>query len=682
MSAMESPVPARAPRGARLLALLAGGTTVLVVALPLVAGYGAVLARLARQLAATGELPAPSWWTPWPLHAARLTVLLLFALDLGLWIALVGLLPLDDLPGAPFESLRRRLRRRWLLAMTPVYPVAAALAGARLLARAGSTCAAGAWWFLPGVLGRDHGEGARAWIAGERGILAFFAAAFLLHLLVLAGPSRPRRWLARVAAALAAGTVLLATGLAVVLPLVVGAPWQAAAVARRELLASFPGLADLDPIARDDLAWNAFARTAADGPAFRGRPPWTLPPEVVALPPAPLAGLDGIAVRLVVPGDPGQAPAAMPTGMEWRIPRDGATVPLPLPRPFHGTRVLKADRGLPWSRVAAAMTRIGPGPLRIGLRPAPCGPPRALPPGHAPALVIATGPLPAGGPRGTVPLPFPPGTVLPRTPDPPRPHPGRARPGRRDPLVREQPLDVLWQQALPLPRAVPPGPSGLVRLAVPREAAWDDVARAIVAEVLAGARRVELYTVGGPEQAGSETAQARRVGGRIRLPGAERLPGVLDEGLQDAVDRLVAVQAPPEQAREGLADLGRLPPLQLLLHQLVEVDVEERVLLRVGIGPLPERPVLPVVLEDRQQAALRLGEGLPLVPSLPQAPDRRPAQLGEGPQGGGIPLPVSRAGHRRSSPSSSRTRSGSTGGGAVSLTTARLPSNSRREYRP
>ncbi len=488
---MRDTRPGRAPRGARQLALLAGGITVLVVALPLVAGYGGILAALAHQLAAVGECPAPSFWAPWPLHGTRIAILLMFALDLGLWIALLGLLPLEDVPGAPFLSLRRRLRRRWLLAMTPVYPVVAALAGARLLARAVSACGAGATWFLPGILGIDHGAGARAWIAGERGLLAFFAAAFLLHLLVLAGPSRPGRWLGRVAVLSAGGGVLLAAGIGLVLPVVVGAPFRAAATAREELLHAFPALADVDPIARDDLAWNAFVRTAADGPALRGRPPWALPPSVVALPPAPVAGLAGLPLRIAGPAEP----ATGGTGLEWRIPLEGPAVPLPLPRPFRPTRVLKADRALPWHRVRDHLLALGPGPLRVGLAPVPCGPPRAIPPGPAPVVVLRNGHLPGDGPpTGQLPLPFPQGTALPPGGTERAPWPGRVRPGRRDLFSRELPTDVLWQRALPLPVPVVPDENGTVRLAVPPVTPWDDVARALLAETLAGARRIELWT--------------------------------------------------------------------------------------------------------------------------------------------------------------------------------------------
>ena len=488
---MRDAVPGRAPRGARLLALLAGGITILVVALPLVAGYGGILATLARQLAAAGEFPAPSFWEPWPLHGTRIAILLMFALDLGLWIALLGLLPLEDVPGAPFLSLRRRLRRRWLLAMTPVYPVVAALAGARLLARAVTACGAGATWFLPGVLGIDHGAGARAWMAGERGLLAFFAAGFLLHLLVLAGPSRPARWFARIAILAAGGILLLLAGTGFLLPLVVGPPWQAAATARQEIRDAFPALSDLDPIDRDDLSWNAFVRTAADGPALRGRPPWALPPSVVALPPAPLAGLAGLPVRLAGPANRETAPG----GLEWRLPLEGPAVPLPLPRPFRAVRVLKADRALPWHRVRDHLLSLGPGPVRVGFAPVPCGPPRAIPPGTAPLLVIRDGdPPPGGPPTGRIPLPFPEGTVLPADGMDRAPWPGRVRPGRRNLFVRESPTDVLWQRALPLPVPVAPGEDGTVRLAVPAGAPWDDVARALLAETLVGARRIEAWT--------------------------------------------------------------------------------------------------------------------------------------------------------------------------------------------
>ncbi len=673
MGPMRDSRPGRAPREARRLALLAGGITILAVALPLVAGYGGILASLARQLAAAGEQPAPSFWAPEPLHAARVAVLLLFALDLGLWISLLGLLPLDHVPGAPFLSLRRRLRRRWLLAMAPAYPVAAALAGARLLARAVGACGAGATWFLPGILGLDHGAGARAWISGERGLLAFFAAAFLLHLLFLAGPSRPARWLGRVAALLAAGALLQAASTRLLLPLVVGTPWRAAAVAREELLASFPALAGLDPIDRDDLAWNAFVRTAANGPALRGYPPWALPATVVALPPAPLAGLSGVPVRL-----PGRAPAGgKPGGTEWRLPLAGSPVPLPLPRPFHAVTVLKADRALPWDRVRALLRRIGPGDLRLGIAPVPCGPPRAVPPGPGPELVLREGSPPAGAdPAARVPLPLPEGFPPPPARPGRPPRPGRVRPGRKDLFARERPTDVLWQRALPLPRPATPAADGTVRLVVPPAAPWGDVARAILAEILAGARRIELWT---PGDGSSEAAEAGRPGRRVGLPGAERLPGVLDERLEDPVDRLVPVESPGGQPGQRGAGLRRFSPGQLGLHHLVQVDVEKGVLVGVRVGALPERPVLPVLLQDGQQPAFRVGQVLPVVPPGPQPPDRLPAGLREGPESLGVPAAV--PGHRPS-PASSRTRSGSSGAGAVALTTARCPSNRSREYFP
>jgi len=502
---------ARAPRAALRRALIAALLATLAIQLPLVVGYARIQSDAWTEMARRGIYPVPEYYGFLPLQGPRLVAMSLFAIDIGTWVALLTLLPLEGrIPGV-FAEARRRLRRRWLLAHAPLAPLAAVLGGTRLFGEAMHESGAGAAWFVPGLLAVPGTPAAELWVSVEQIVLFALSAAMLVHLTLLAGVVRPARWLRNTLLLAAAGLALALVSWWVVVPAADHGLSAATRAARDEAVRACPGVAPLAATARGAVLFEAFERTTADSPALRERPPYELPLEIAILPPLALPLAAGIAVDLSArAADAPGRPDGLPGGSELTVDGDGGAIVLPLPGECGTTRVAKIDRITPWSAVVPLLQELGDGPLRLGYRAAPAGRPlRPAAAASAPRLAVGVAGLPPGVPRAKVPLPF--GRKLAKGTPLPDGEIGRWRRLRRERLLphdREAPLDVVWRDALP-PAAPPPlDAEGRVALVTPDDAAWDDVLRAIAAAARAGARTIYVVSPG-PESEPASSASSR-----------------------------------------------------------------------------------------------------------------------------------------------------------------------------
>jgi hypothetical protein len=504
---------ARAPQAALRRAVVAALLATLAIQVPLAVGYARVQSDAWAEMARRGIYPVPEYYGFFPLQGPRLVAMSLFALDVGCWVALLTLLPLEGRPPGVFADARRRLRRRWLLAHAPLAPLAAVLGGTRLFGEAMHESGAGAAWFVPALLAVPGTPAAELWVQVEQIVLFALAAAMLVHLALLAGVVRPARWLRNTLLIAVAGLGLALFSWWVVVPAADRGLTAAMRGARAEAVEACPGAAALPATARGAVIYQAFERTTSDAPALRERPPYELPLEIASLPPLALPLAGGVAVELAARGEGGAGGRdGLPAGHALTVDGDGGAIVLPLPGECGSTRVAKIDRIAPWSAVVPLLRELGDGPLRLGYRAALTGRPlRPLDAGRAPRLVVGGLAVPAGVPRARVPLPF--GRKLAEGAPLPDGEAGRwrrLRPGRLLPHDRESELDVVWRDALP-PAAPPPvDAEGRVALLVPDDAAWDDVLRAIAAAARAGARTIYLPSAGpGSEAVPSASSRAR-----------------------------------------------------------------------------------------------------------------------------------------------------------------------------
>lgn len=490
---LRSMIPgSRAGRSATGKALAAGLVALALVHLPLVIGYGILQRTDWGQIIATGVFPAPAFYTGWPLQYLRLMALSLFSLDLALWVALLMLLPLEDLGETVFHEARKRLRRRWLLTHAPLVPIAGFLVGARFFSEALALSGAGAAWFDPLTIASVHPAPAASWIRGEHMLMLSLMACFLIHLGLLAGLMRPLHWLRNMLLLLLAAAALTLIDHRLILPATDGGLLRSMTRARQEAERVCPEIRGRSALQTTEWLYDTFARTAADSPALRGLPAPMLPRSVVALPPLPLISETGLAVVLETGGSLGLA-----GGSELRVTGNSNVVSWTGISPCRDARVLKIDRGLKWKQVRPVIERAGSGPLQLAFQSMPQRRPRTLRPDAQPVLyLVRPGDQPPPGiPQTELPLGFagplrPPGRSLP--PEQLR----RIEPPRTDPYLRERPLDPLWQDALPLPLPPPEDTEGRTVLRVPGGAAWDDVLRGIAAAATGGSRRIYLVTRG------------------------------------------------------------------------------------------------------------------------------------------------------------------------------------------
>jgi hypothetical protein len=502
---------ARAPRAALRRALVAALFATLAIQLPLVVGYARVQSDAWTEMARRGIYPVPEYYGFLPLQGPRLAAMSLFAIDIGTWVALLTLLPLEGRVPGVFAEARRRLRRRWLLAHAPLAPLAAVLGGTRLFGEAMHESGAGAAWFVPVLLAVPGTPAAELWVRVEQIVLFALAAAMLVHLSLLAGVVRPARWLRNTLLIAAAGMALALASWWIVVPAADRGLSDAMRAARDEATLACPGVVPLSATARGAVLFQAFERTTADAPALRERPPYELPLEIASLPPLALPLAGGVAVDLSArPAQAQGRPAGLPGGCQLTVDGDGEASVLPLPDQCGATRVAKIDRIARWSSVVPLLQELGDGPLRLGYRAALTGRPlRPLAAANAPRLAVGDVGLPPGVPRARVPLPF--GRKLAKgmlLPDEEIGRWRRLRSGRVLPHDREAALDVVWRDALP-PAAPPPvDAEGRVALVTPDDAAWDDVLRAIAAAARAGARTIYVVPPG-PESAPVPSASSR-----------------------------------------------------------------------------------------------------------------------------------------------------------------------------
>ncbi len=500
-----------APRPALRRALIAALLATLAIQLPLVVGYARIQSDAWTEMARRGIFPVPDYYGFLPLQGPRLVAMSLFAIDIGTWVALLTLLPLEGRVPGVFAEARRRLRRRWLLAHAPLAPLAAVLGGTRLFGEAMHESGAGAAWFVPGLLAVPGTPAAGLWVSVEQIVLFALSAAMLVHLSLLAGVVRPARWLRNTLLIAAAALLLALVSWWVVVPAADHGLSAATRAARAEGLEACPGIAPLAATARGALLFEAFERTTADAPALRGRAPYELPLEIAILPPLSLPLAAGVAVELAArTADGSGGPAGLPPGYELYVDGDGGATVLPLPAECGVTRVAKIDRIARWSAVAPLLAQLGDGPLRLGYRAAPIGRPAApLAAAGAPRLAVEPASLPPGVPRARVPLPF--ARKLGKGSPLPDDEIGRWRRLRRERLLphdREAPLDVVWRDALPPAAAPALDAEGRVALVTPGDAAWDDLLRAIAAAAQAGARTI--YVVSPEPEPGSSAASRSR----------------------------------------------------------------------------------------------------------------------------------------------------------------------------
>ncbi len=482
--------PARqVPLPALRRALVIGAVSLVLVHLPLVAGYAAMQKLAWRQIVASGLFPAPDFYAAFPLQLPRLLLIALFSIDVATWMALLALLPLDKGQGNAFVEARRRGRRRWIIAHAPLYPVAAFMIGARMHGEALSLSGAGAAWFH-GSTAAGTPSAALAWVHGEHAILASLGLALIVHLALLAGPVRPARWLRNVGVMTGLAAALAAVDLYLIVPLVDGGLVRTMRQAQDELVVSCPEAEELEASKRAGVAFDVFVRTVADSPALKHSPAAALPHSVTALPPLPLVSQSGLPVELATGA---LASDEERPGRELRITGDGFFEAWPTGT-CANARVLKADRGLPWWRVREIVSGLAPGALQLAFRPAPIHRPRALPT-RAPELhVTSSRAVPEGVPAIPLPLEF---ITAPSLPIEPLASGTLVRAGadRENPFRRKEATDPLWQDSLPMVVAPPLDRRGRTALVVYENTPWDDVLRAIAAASLAGAR--EVYIVDG-----------------------------------------------------------------------------------------------------------------------------------------------------------------------------------------
>ena len=448
---------------------------------PLVVGYGHIQGVSWSQLSEFGFQPSPLYYGLFPLQGARLLVLSLFALDVGTWIALFMMLPIDERGCNVYEAARRRLRRRWLWAHAPIVSIVAILVGARLHAYAVSTSGAGAVWFAPRALSSGEGVTASAWIAGELVLLGALILCFGVHVSMLAGIVRPGRWLRNMTVALVSALGLTLVAYFGLLRASDGGLFAASGEAAAHARTLCPGAESLPLEERINALYATFARTSVDSPALRDLPYALQPLTVASLPPLSLIGMTGIAVDLV--GDDG-AIDALEAGQELRTDATGESFVSAGPGVCPDARVLKVDRSLEWRLVRPLLSSSGAGPLHLAFRSAASSQAIAAPgsPGPRLHLLERQDALPQNAPRTALPLGFQ--THLGEAPEVPvGPAPRAEHPPR-------------FRHASP-PQVLAPRLSndGSVALMVREDTPWDDVLRGVAAASLAGARDVYIAPV-------------------------------------------------------------------------------------------------------------------------------------------------------------------------------------------
>lgn len=481
----------RAPAAVRRQAILAGLLALVAVHFPLVVLFARLQARSWSEMAAAAIFPSPGYYGFFPLQGLRLLIIVLFSLDVAVWVAMLSLLPLDPSGQVgPFESVRRRMRRRWLFIHAPLVPLAGFLAVARLYWITRFSSGAGGAWFVPGLSGAVGNHPALSWIRVEGWLLAGLALYLVTRLTLLTGLPRPKAWarhLFQVGVAVASLTLLNAF---LVLPAADGGLSRAMSRARDAENRVCPGSFDQGEPERTEVLFDALVRTPADAPSLREMPQASLPHSVTALPPLPFVEGSGLSVILE-----GGTPPGLAAGLEIRVDGTGTPFALPLPSQCSKARVLKADRGLAWSSLLPVLRDIGPGPLQLAFRPAPLGRPLNASPGPLRLVLARLSDLPPGLEAVALPLPFH-GRINESPPDWDLAKLVRLASPRTNPFRREHPLDPLWQPILPLvfPPAV--SPAGDVAFIVPAGLAWDDLLRALAST--GEAKRVFLVGLSDP----------------------------------------------------------------------------------------------------------------------------------------------------------------------------------------
>ncbi|GEM_PF-5112965 len=494
----------RASRSARVRAALAGIVALAALHIPLIVGYATTESMAWQQITDAGYVPAPLYYAPWPLQFPRLILITLFSLNIATWIALLTLLPLDEDGSDVFASMRRRLRRRWLYAHAPLFPVAAFMGGARLYGESLTWTGAGASWFRPALISTSHPNAATAWIASETAFLSLLSAGFAVHLIFLAGVVRPRHWMRNLTALALTGGALLAIDWYVLLPMADGGLFHSQTLARRAADRACSNASEQPDMIRSEMLFNTLQRTVADSPALRMLHPVDLPPSAIALPPLPWLGFAGVPVRLTMrDGDGGvlrdssmsRNPFELEGGWEYRLDIGGTAQRFPASPACVKARVLKIDRGLRWHHIAPLLREVGGSEVLLAFRSAPID--RAIAPvlGPGPEMIVVGdgGAIPAGIPRSDLPLAFrlPPEPSRRATSQGPWAH---LPPERRKPFERTLPSDPLWHRRLP--EALPPPMDEEMRttLVVTSQSAWDDLLRAIAAASKAGAKTIYVLS--------------------------------------------------------------------------------------------------------------------------------------------------------------------------------------------
>lgn len=481
----------RAPAAVRRNAALAGFLVLIAVHVPLVILYARLQARTWLEMAAVGIFPAPGYYGFLPLQGLRLLILVLFSMDVAVWVAMLSLLPLDTSDEAGFFiNVRRRMRRSWLFIHAPLVSLAGFLAVCRLYWITSISSGVGAAWFVPGLASATLSNPALSWVRVERWLLAGLALYLFTRLAFLTGLPRPKAWarhLLQVSGAILSLTLLDAY---LLVPLIDGGLSRTMARARKAEDRACPGTYELSGPSRIEILFDALVRTPADAPSLREMPQAGLPLSITALPPLPFVEGSGLPVVLEGEGKPG-----LPAGMEMRVDATGTPFTLPLPPQCGNTRVLKVDRALPWTLLKLLWRDLGPGPLRLAFRPAPLGSPKNAPQ-EGILLIQSDGKnLPPGTPLTPLPLPFA-ERISEATPDWDLDRLVRLPVQRTNPFRRQHPLDPLWQPVLPLAMPPPVSANGDLAFSVPSELPWDDLLRALASS--GHAKRV--FLVGNSEE--------------------------------------------------------------------------------------------------------------------------------------------------------------------------------------
>jgi hypothetical protein len=462
-------------------ALLAGALAVLILFVPLTVGYAQLQQKSWQQMAAASVHPAPHYYAPSPLQAPRIAILALFAVDVGMWVALFLLVPLEQTPGHVFTTARRRLRRRWLYAHAPVISVVAMLTGARLHGLSLSSSGAGAAWFDPRLIATGHGFAPEVWSRGESLLLTSLAACFIVHISLLSGIGRAWHWLRNLLAAGLAAAALTALGTFVVLPRADGGLMRAAQQARAASAEACTAISQLTPVERAGEIFSAFARTGQASPAFQGAPYDELPETLAALPPLDFLLGPGVVVRW----DGGAASTGLLRGGgELRMGADGAVFEQPSSPLCADARVLKIDRSILWPAVRALLAELEDGPLHLAYRPAPHASPRALPAPPGPRLTVVGAAGASFGSESCHALPLRPADGTASFASEPR---NRLAPRGAHP-------DAFARTLPPRVAAPSPDPEGRTCLIASAETPWDDVLRAIAAAAASGSEEIVVAT--------------------------------------------------------------------------------------------------------------------------------------------------------------------------------------------